>query len=132
MLLIVSGVGPALLIVTECEELEVPTVWLAKATAAGLRLTAVPVPVKGTVRTGLTGSEDAMVRTAVRAPLAAGVKLTVKEQMFRAATGAEHVPGAKAKSDAFAPPIEMLLIRRVASPLLETTRVWGALGVAIT
>ena len=112
-----------MLIVTECDGLEVPTVWLANAIAVGLKLTAVPVPVTGTVRTGLIGSFDAMETVAVRGPLTAGVKLTVKEQTLSAATGSAHVPGENANSDAFAPPIEMLLIARAISPLLDTTRV---------
>jgi hypothetical protein len=132
ILVMVSGVGPTLLMVTECDELDVPTVWLANATAVGLKLTAVPVPVKGTVRTGLIGSLDAIETVAVRAPLTAGVKLTVKEQTVRAGTGRAHVPGENANSDAFAPPIEMLLMASATSPLLDTTRVWGALVVAIT
>jgi hypothetical protein len=122
-LLIASAVGPTLLMVTECDALDVPTVWFANATAVGLRLTAVPVPVKGTDRTGLIGSDDAMETTALLTPLTAGVKLTVKEHTFRAATGATQVPGANANSDAFAPPIEMLLMVRATSPLLETIRV---------
>jgi hypothetical protein len=70
--------------------------------------------------------------TALLAPLTVGVNATVKEHTFRAATGAAQVPGANANSDAFAPPIVMLLMVRATSPLLETTRVWGALVVAIT
>jgi hypothetical protein len=132
MLLMVSAVGPALLMVMLCEGLDVPTAWLPKATTAGLRLTAVPVPVKGTESIGLTGSELAMVSVALFAPAEAGVNVTVTEQAARGATGIPHVPMLIPNSDTFAPPMLMLLISRVASPVLVMISVWGALLVAFT
>ncbi len=132
ILLMVRTLVPALPSVTVHDVLEVPPVTLANETAAGLNDTAVPIPLSGTVNTGITGSEVAIASMPILGPLAAGVKLTLRAQLESTGKTAPQEPGADANSEAFAPLTEMLLIRSGASPPLNRTRVCGALVVAMT
>src|SRR5580658_7057430 len=85
-----------------------------ESTGAG----AVPVPVNA-ICCGLVGSESLMVTAAVRAPVTAGVKVTVMVQLESAGRLAPQLllwP----KLDPFGPPTEMLVIARAALAVFVT------------
>lgn len=132
MLLIVSGVGPASVSVTVRVELDVPTVWLPKDRADGLKARAVPVAVIGTDNTGLIGSELVTTTDALRIPLRVGVTVTSSVQLVRAGSSTPHPFATSAKSEMLPRPIEMPLMINGASPLLERMRDCAALVVAMT
>ena len=84
---------------------------------------------------GLPGASSVMVTVAARPPVAAGVNVTVKAQLADAATGpparghgATPEP-ATAKSPGFEPARAMLVMLRVAVPLLVRVTVCAGLVV---
>src|SRR5256712_6346276 len=93
-----------------------------------------PIPTRSPYR-GLPGSSSVMVTVAARPPVAAGVNVTVKAQLADAATGpparghgATPEP-ATAKSPGFEPARAMLVMLRVAVPLLVRVTVCAGLVV---
>src|SRR5664279_2041662 len=70
---------------------------------------AMPFPLSGTVGVGLAGSLVVTTIPAERAPVAAGLKVTVTMHFAFAASGAPH-PFACVKSPEFVPVIRMLVI----------------------
>src|SRR3989449_777080 len=76
---------------------------------------------------GLPGASSVMVTVAVRAPVAAGVKLMLIVQLAPGATEpapvGQGLPAAMAKSPGFKPARTMLVMLRVAVPLLVRVRV---------
>src|SRR3989442_1437922 len=99
----------------------------------GAKVTAgtIPVPASDT-NCGLPGASSVMVTVAVRAPVAAGVKLTLIVQLAPGATEPAPVgqvlPAAKAKSAAWAPVMVMLVRFSGAPPLLVRVTVCAGLG----
>jgi hypothetical protein len=86
---------------------------------------------------GFTGSEEATESVAFLIPLAVGVKVTPTEQTDKAGRTAPQLPGATAKSEALAPPMEIPVMFSGASPVLDRTTVdrttvCAALVVALT
>ena len=98
---------------------------MAKAKLVGERLTAaavlVPVPERLTVW-GLPAALSAMLSAAVRAPLAAGVKVTLTAQLAPAATLAPQLL-VWAKSPGFVPVSARLVMLKAALPVLVRVRV---------
>ena len=95
-----------------------PTTWLAKVRLVGERLTAgaVPVPVRLTLW-GLPVALSARVRDAVRVPLAAGINVTLTEQLALAASELPQVL-VSVKSLALAPVSVMLVMLIAELPVL--------------
>ncbi len=85
---------PELVRVTVCAALLAPTDWFPKARVVGEtlapRAALAPVPVRLSVW-GLPPALSAMLRVAVRDPLAAGVKVTLIVHLPPAATELPHV-----------------------------------------
>ena len=81
---IVRAALPVLVSVTVCGELEVPTVWLLKATLVGDRLTTgaplAPVPARLS-DWGLPGALSVTESAAVRLPAAEGLNVTLMVQL---------------------------------------------------
>jgi hypothetical protein len=120
--------------VTVRGELVVLTFWLPKAAGDGARpITGVtPVPVKESVALTV----PLIVRTALMAPVVAGVKIrfTVHDPLAAIVPPATHVPvPAFAKAAAFGPVIVKYGVDRVsvAFPVFETVTVKGALEVPV-
>jgi hypothetical protein len=90
MLVRVNRVVPLLVSVTAWAALLVPTDWLTNVIEAGVTLTedVAPVPERFNV-CGLPAASSAIVSVAVRAPVAAGVKVTLMVQL---ALGARLAP----------------------------------------
>src|SRR3989441_1160835 len=88
MLVMLRVAVPLLVRVTVCTGLVVLRRWSPKARLVGAKVTAgtIPVPASDT-DCGLPGASSVMVTVAVRAPVAAGVNVTVKAQLADAATG---------------------------------------------
>ena len=86
---------------------------------------AVPVPLRGTVKVGFTGSLPLIVRLALRAPVTAGVNVTLMVQFAPIPRLAPH-PLVWAKSARF---VTMLLMMRGAVPVLDRVTVCAALAV---
>jgi hypothetical protein len=119
MLATASAHSPGLLSVTGIEALGVPTIICDAKVRLVVEREAVgtaPVPLKLTV-CGLLLALSVMVRVALRAPAAAGVKLTVIGQVPPAATLAPQV-FVWPKSPMFVPVIAMLEMASVAVPVL--------------
>ena len=95
-----------------------PTVWLAKVRLVGERLAedAVPVPERLTLW-GLPLTLSEMVRAAVAAPLAEGLKVTLIVQLAPAATELPQLLVC-VKSLGFAPESAKLVMLRAALPEL--------------
>src|SRR5437870_2494121 len=130
-----SGAPPLLVSVTFCAALVVPTRCLPNAllVAESVAVGGVtPVPVSDT-DCGLPAASSGMCTEAARAPVAAGVKLTLIVQLAPGATEPAPVgqvlPAAKAKSAACAPMMVMLVRFRGAPPLPYTTLFRSALVV---
>jgi len=88
-----------------------------------------PPPPLRLIDCGLPGALSAKVRLALRAPLAAGVKVTPTKQVPLDMTVApEQVSLLIAKSLAFAPPIVTVEMVRFAVPLLVIVSVCAAPG----
>src|SRR5437870_3369739 len=124
MLVRFSGVPPLLVSVRFCAALVVHTSRLPKAllVAESVAVGGVtPVPVSNT-DCGLPAASSVMVTVAVRAPVAAGVKLMLFVQLAPAATETlslhDALPISKAKSAACAPVMVMLVRFSGVPPLL--------------
>jgi hypothetical protein len=127
MLVMVRVAVPVFDSVTVCAALVVPTVWLAKVSEVGERLAvvvdSVPVPVRPTV-CGLPEALSLTLKLPVRVPDAVGVNVTLMVQFPPAARELPQLL-VSAKS----PLAMMLLIVRVALPVLESVTVCAALVV---
>src|SRR5207302_1207676 len=135
MLVRFSGAPPLFVRVTFCAGLVVPTRWLPKGllVAESVAVGGVtPVPVSDT-DCGLSAASSVMFTVAARAPVAAGVKLTLIVQLAPGATEPAPVgqvlPAAKAKSAACAPVMVMLVRFSGAPPLLVSVTFCAALVV---
>jgi len=118
MPLIAKLPGPTFVSVTALAPLTVPTARAVNVMLAGLRETAVPVPLSDTV-CGLPRALSLMDNTAVRVPAAWGVNLTLMVQVNPAPRVAPQVV-VREKSPALVPVIVMLLRVSVAVPVLRT------------
>ena len=133
-MVIVSDAVPLFVRVTARAPLVVPTVWLPKLTLVGLSVTAgaetTPVPLSVTV-CGLPVALSVMLTLALRAPDAAGVKVTLMAQFAPAASvlGLSGQAEVVAKSAAFVPPDAMLVMVSGAVPLFVSVTVFAALVV---
>jgi hypothetical protein len=87
----------------------------------------VPVPLKGTA-CGLPEALSVIVTFAVRFPVAVGLNVTLIEQFAAAATLAPHVFVSE-KSPPFVPVMAMLVMFKVAVPLLVSVTFCAALAV---
>jgi hypothetical protein len=105
---IVSGAVPAFCSDAVCDELVVPTSWLANVRLVGVSVTtgAVPLPLSVTL-CGLPVALSVTVTLAVRLPVAAGEKVTEMVQPALAASVDGHV-FVCVKSPAFVPVTPML------------------------
>jgi hypothetical protein len=126
ILAIVSVADPVFVSVTDCAALAVFNNWLPKLRLVGEKLTAgavVPVPVNEAVW-GLPGALSFTESVPVPGPAIVGVKVTEMVQVPAAATEPPHV-FVWLKS----PLAPILLIERVADPVLVSVMVWGALAL---
>src|SRR5437899_2397171 len=134
MLVMLRVAVPLLVRVTVCTGLVVLRRWSPKARLVGAKVTAgaMPIPASDT-DCGLPGASSVMVTVAVRAPVAAGVKLMLIVQLAPGATEPAPVgqvlPAAKAKSAACAPEMVMLVRFSGVPPLLVSVRFCAALVV---
>src|SRR5947209_3370950 len=134
MLVMLRVAVPLLVRVTVCTGLVVLRRWSPKARLVGAKVTAgaMPIPASDT-DCGLPGASSVMVTVAVRAPVAAGVKLMLIVQLAPGATEPAPVgqvlPAAKAKSAACAPVMVMLMRFSGVPPLLVSVRFCAALVV---
>src|SRR5438128_578614 len=134
MLVMLRVAVPLLVRVTVCTGLVVLRRWSPKARLVGAKVTAgtMPIPASDT-DCGLPGASSVMVTVAVRAPVAAGVKLMLIVQLAPGATEPAPVgqvlPAAKAKSAACAPVMVMLVRFSGVPPLLVSVRFCAALAV---
>src|SRR5437870_2723503 len=122
MLVMLRVAVPLLVRVTVCTGLVVLRRWSPKARLVGAKVTAgaMPVPASDT-DCGLPGASSVMVTVAVRALAAVGVNVRLIRQLAPATTVApfvQVVPAAMAKSPGFEPARAMLVMLRVAVPLL--------------
>src|SRR5437879_2164754 len=135
MLVRFSGAPPLLVSVTFCAALVVPmrcspnALLAAESVAVG---GVTPVPVSDT-DCGLSAASSVMFAVAARAPVTAGVKLTLIVQLAPGPTEPTPVgqvlPAAKAKSAACAPVMVMLVRFSGAPPLLVSVTFCAALVV---
>src|SRR3989449_5881 len=134
MLVMLRVAVPLLVRVTVCTGLVVLRRWSPKARLVGAKVTAgaMPIPASDT-DCGLLAASSVMVTVAVRAPMAAGVKLMLIVQLAPGATEPAPVgqvlPAAKAKSAACAPVMVMLVRFSGVPPLLVSVRFCAALVV---
>jgi hypothetical protein len=121
----VSGTVPGLDTVTVLAAEVVATSWSPKSTDAGVAVIcgSAPVPVSATV-TATPAALLPIVRVAVRAPVAPGVKATLTVQVAPGATAAAQP--AAVKSAAFAPPTVSPVMFSGLLPGLDTVTVWAA------
>src|SRR5207245_2744700 len=110
--------------------------WSPKARLVGAKVTAgtIPVPASDT-DCGLPGASSVMVTVAVRALAAVGVNVRLTRQLAPATTVAafvQVVPAAMAKSPGFKPARTMLVMLRVAVPLLVRVTVCTGQTVTLT
>src|SRR2546425_1989850 len=123
MLVMLREAVPVLDRGTVCTGLVVMRSWASKARLVGAKVPAgaIPVPASDT-DCGLPGASSVMVTVAVRAPVAAGVKRLVIEQLAPQSPDQPPVrlvlPAAKAKSAACAPVMVMLVRFSGVPPLL--------------
>src|SRR5437899_2511995 len=136
MLVMLRVAVPLLVRVAVCAGLVVLRRWSPKARLVGAKVTAgaMPVPASDT-DCGLPGASSVMVTVAVRAPVAAGLKLMLIVQLAPGATEPAPVgqvlPAAKAKSAACAPVIVMLVRFRSRRPFVVIGGVCAALLVVL-
>src|SRR2546427_502589 len=133
MLVMLRVAVPLLVRVTVCTGLVVLRRWSPKARLVGAKVTAgtIPVPASDTDR-GLPGASSVMVTVAVRALAAVGVNVRLRRQLAPTTTVApfvQVVPAAMAKSPGFKPARAMLVMLRVAVPLLVRVTVCAGLVV---
>src|SRR2546426_837470 len=134
MLVMLRVAVPLLVRVTVCAGLVVLRRWVPKARLVGAKVTAGTMPIPASAPDcGLPGASSVMVTVAVRAPVAAGVKLMLIVQLAPGATEPAPVgqvlPAAKAKSAACAPVMVMLVRFSGVPPLLVSVRFCAALVV---
>lgn len=130
VLLITSAAVPVLLSVTVWTALAAPTSTVPNARLVELRLTTgaeTPVPLRLTL-CGLPAALSATVSLALIAPAAVGAKVTEIVQLALALRLLPHVVVVP-KSRGLVPVVVMLLIFRVAFPLLVSVTVFAALVV---
>src|SRR3989441_1264401 len=131
MLVMLRVAVPLLVRVRVCTGLVVLRRWSTKGRLVGGKVTAgaMPIPASDT-DCGLPGASSVMVTVAVRAPVAAGVKLMLIVQLRPGATEPAPVgqvlPAAKAKSAACAPVMVMLVRVSGTPPLSGHERFWAA------
>src|SRR5947209_3517400 len=135
MLVMLRVAVPLLVRVTVCTGLVVLRRWSPKARLVGAKVTAgaMPVPASDT-DCGLLAASSVMVTVAVRALAAVGVNVTFfpYPTPFRSvAPFVQVVPAAMAKSPGFKPARAMLVMLRVAVPLLVRVTVCTGLVVQI-
>lgn len=120
---------PALVNVTLCEPLVVPTNWPEKINAE-VRLTrgSVPVPLNVTI-CGVPPALSASARLPERAPLATGVKVILIAQLPPAATGVLVLQVVPLAATAKSPVAAMPVMVSGAVPLLVTVRALAVLVV---
>src|SRR5256712_478744 len=133
MLVMLRVAVPLLVRVTVCAGLVVMRRCSQKAWLVGAKVTAgtIPVPASDT-NCGLPGASSVMVTVAVRALAAVGVNVRLTRQLAPATTVApfvQVVPAAMAKSPGFKPARTMLVMLRVAVPLLVRVTVCTGLVV---
>lgn len=118
MLAMVRVAEPVLVMVTDCELLEVPTLVAAKETLVVERVTggSTPVPLRA-MDCGEVVALSVMVMEAVSAPATAGAKWPWMVQLAPAARLVPQVL-AKTKEDALAPVTAMLVMVNAAVPVL--------------
>src|SRR5207245_304365 len=133
MLVMLRVAVPLLVRVTVCAGLVVLRCWSPKARLVGAKVTAgaMPIPASDT-DCGLPGASSVMVTVAVRALAAVGVKDRKSVELAPATTVAPFVlvvPAAAAKSPGFEPARAMLVMLRLAVPLLVRVTVCTGLVV---
>src|SRR3989442_920481 len=133
MLVMLRVAVPLLVRVTVCTGLVVLRRRSPKARLVGAKVTAgtMPVPASDT-DCGLLAASSVMVTVAVRALAAVGVNVRLRRQLAPATTVApfvQVVPAAMAKSPGFKPARAMLVMLRVAVPLLVRVTVCTGLVV---
>ena len=134
MLLIVNAAVPLLVSVTDFAALVVPTSWLPKLSDVGLSVTpgagVTPVPLSATL-CGLPPASSLMLTLALRPPFAEGVNVTLSVQFAPAASvfGLSGQVFVCAKSAAFVPLTEMLVMVSAAEPLFVSVTALAALVV---
>ena len=104
---------------------------IAECAANGCGRSVTPVPVSDT-DCGLLAASSEMVTVAARGPVATGVNVRLRTQLALATTVApfvQVVPAAMAKSPGFEPARAMLVMLRVAVPLLVRVTVCAGLVV---
>jgi hypothetical protein len=125
----VSGVLPRFDRVTVSGALLLSTSCAPKLSVVAESFAAIPVPLRLTL-CGLFAALSVIVRLAVLAPLAVGLKVSPSAQLALGTTVAPvQVSALLPKSLAFVPVSPTLAIVRFAVPLLVTVSVWGALVV---
>src|SRR2546426_149727 len=125
MLVMLRVAVPLLVRVTVCTGLVVLRRWSPKARLVGAKVTAgaMPIPASDT-DCGLLAASSVMVTVAVRAPVAAGVNVSFNDQAAAEISALPLrdalpiFPAAMAKSPGFKPARAMLVMLRVAVPLL--------------
>jgi len=123
-----SGEPPLFVTVTFCGRPDVPTYWLGKEIFEGVTDTrggGIAVPASGT-GSGLAERLFEITKAAIRVPVAAGVKVTLIEQLAPADKFPTQL-SVSAKSEAFTPFIETAAMARAVDSLLVTVTVWSAL-----
>jgi hypothetical protein len=134
MLLMLSGAAPVLVTVIVCAAVVVPTNWLPKARLVGVTVTAaegvLPDPLRGTFWVPV-GSLSVITTVALRAPVAAGLNVTLMVHDALIARVLDPVGQLLVwvKSPGLVPPNPMLLMLRGAVPVLFTVIVFAALVV---
>jgi hypothetical protein len=129
MLVMDRAAFPVLFSVTVWPALVVPRFWLVKVRLVGVAAAtgALPVPVRVTV-CGLPPALSVMLTEAVRAPVAAGVNVTLIVQLPLAATELPQVL-VTAKSPGSVPVVPTLVIVKLAFPVLVRVTDCAALVV---
>jgi hypothetical protein len=103
--------------------------WLGHCIPRGVHLPAIPVPLRETI-CGLPGALSVMLSAAVRVPDAVGLNLTLMLQLAPAGSELPQV-WVCTKSPALVPVIAMLLMVKLAVPVLLSVTIFGALVVPI-
>ena len=128
MLLMVRATFPVLLSVTVWAALGVPTLLVNGLVVVTPAMGALSVPVRFTdcVLPATLLLLSVMVKKAARVPIAVGVNVTLIVQLLFAANELPHVV-VSAKSRGLLPVTAMLLMVRVAFPVLFRVKVWAGL-----
>src|SRR5437870_4883584 len=133
MLVMLRVAVPLLVRVTVCAGLVVLRRWVPKARLVGAMVTAGAMPIPEIGRASWrAGASTGMVTVAVRAMAAVGVNVRLRRQLAPATTVApfvQVVPESMAMSSGFEPARAMLVMLRVAVPLLVRVTVCTGLVV---